>query len=109
MGRADFYEPGGYSVICDRTGFKMKRSQCRKEWNGLLVRRESFEERHPQDTLRSFEDHQAVPDPRSESTNVFIETGGERITFNANRRVDSSGNTRVVAGLAQNTVNASDL
>jgi hypothetical protein len=109
MGRADFWNPGDYNVICDRTGFKMKRSQCLKEWTGLIVRRESFEERHPQDFLRSFEDHQAVPDPRSEATNAFIETRGERITFNANRRVDSSGNTRVVAGLIKNTVNASDL
>ncbi len=109
MGRADFWKPGDYNVIDDRTGFKMKRSQCRKEWNGLLVRRESFEERHPQDYLRSFEDHQAVPDPRSEGADVFIETRAERITFNGNRRVDSSGNTRVVAGVVVNTVNASDL
>ena len=74
MGRADFWAPGDYNVICDRTGAKMKRSQCRKEWNGLLVRRESFEERHPQDTLRSREDHQAVPDPRSEAAVSFIGT-----------------------------------
>lgn len=109
MGRADFWAPGDYNVICDRTGFKLKRSQCRREWNGLLVRRESFEERHPQDFLRSREEDQTVPDPRSESAAVFIETGAERITFNGNRRVDSSGNTRIVAGLIQNTVNASDL
>tara|TARA_R110002167_G_scaffold27695_1_gene94134 strand:- start:968 stop:1186 length:219 start_codon:yes stop_codon:yes gene_type:complete len=26
-----------YRVICDRTGKKLNRSQCVKEWNGLLV------------------------------------------------------------------------
>lgn len=26
-----------YRVICDRTGKKLYRSQCVKEWNGLLV------------------------------------------------------------------------
>lgn len=74
MGRADFWAPGDFNVQCDRTGRKMKRSQCLKEWNGLLVRRESFEERHPQDYLRSFEDDQAVPDPRSEAGDSFIGT-----------------------------------
>lgn len=72
MGRADFWKAGDHNVICDRTGFKMKRSQCRKEWNGQLVRRESFEERQPQDYLRSFEDHQAVADPRSEAADTFV-------------------------------------
>lgn len=72
MGRADFLKLGDWNQICDRTGFKVKASGTRKEWNGLIVRRESFEERQPQDYLRSFEDHQAVPDPRSEATDTFL-------------------------------------
>ena len=72
MGKADFFLPGAYNQICDRTGQKLKRSQCIKEWNGLIVRRESFEKRQPQDTLRSFEDHQAVADPRSEAADTFL-------------------------------------
>lgn len=56
-----YYKPGDHNIICDRTGFKLKRSQCRTEWNGLLVRKESWEPRHPQDLIRSIPDNQAVP------------------------------------------------
>lgn len=73
MGRADFLKLGDYNVIDDRSGMKMKRSQCRKEWNGLIVAKESYEPRHPQDFLRGFEDDQSVPDPRSEATDSFID------------------------------------
>jgi hypothetical protein len=61
MGRADFWEPGSWNVICDRTGRKYKRSQCETQWDGLIVRKESWEARQPQDLLRAFPDHQAVP------------------------------------------------
>ena len=61
MGRADFWKPGDWNVICDRTGRKYKRSQCREEWNGLIVRKESWEPRHEQDLIRSIPDNQAVP------------------------------------------------
>jgi hypothetical protein len=67
-----YYEPGDHNVICDRTGHKIKRSQARKEWNGLLVRKESWEPRHPQDKIRGRPDRQSVPDPRPWSTQRFL-------------------------------------
>lgn len=67
-----YYRAGSHNVICDRTGLKVKRSDCVREWNGLLVRRQSFEERHPQDFVRSFEDDQSVLDPRSEGEDTFL-------------------------------------
>lgn len=67
-----YYIPGGHNIICERTGYKIKASHSLKEWNNLVVRRESFEERHPQDTIRSFADNQSVLDPRPESTDAFI-------------------------------------
>lgn len=69
-----YYRMGDYNVICDRTGFKVKASQTRKEWNGLRVLNRVWEPRHPQDFLTSKADHQAVPDPRSESADVFVGT-----------------------------------
>ena len=69
------YIPGDYNVICDRTGYKVKASKTRKEWNGLRVRRESWEPRHPQDKIRGVPDHQAVPDPRPWQTDRFLDTG----------------------------------
>ena len=67
-----WWKPGGYNVICDRTGFKLKNSQVRREWTGQTVRRQSWEERHPQDLIRSVQDHQAVDDPNPEGANDFV-------------------------------------
>lgn len=58
---ANYYQPGGWNVICDRTGFKIKHSDSRREWNNAVVRRESFEERNEQDFLRGIRDDPAVP------------------------------------------------
>lgn len=57
------YVPGDYNVQCDRTGRKYKASECRHEWTGNLVRKQSWEPRQPQDLLRSIKDDQSVPDP----------------------------------------------
>lgn len=69
-----YYQPGAHNLICDRTGFKIKSTDARKEWTGAVVRSGSFETRHPQDFLRSKVDRQAVPDPRSEATDTFVAT-----------------------------------
>ena len=74
MGKADFYEPGGWNVVCERTGHKRKASMCRKEWNNLIVQKSSWEPRHPQDFIRSKPDRQQVPDPRTESEDYFLST-----------------------------------
>lgn len=69
-----YYRPGDYNVICDRTGYKVKASQTRREWNGLRVRNGSWEPRHPQDNIRAFRDDQSVPDPRPEEDDNFLST-----------------------------------
>jgi hypothetical protein len=69
---ANYYLPGAHNVICDRTGFKIKSTQARKEWTGRVVRVESWEPRHPQDFLRSFQDDQSVPDPRPRPADRFL-------------------------------------
>ena len=61
-----------YKVICDRTGFTVMRSQCAKEWNGSLVRKESWERRHPADYIQPLRDKLAVLDPRPEGTDKFL-------------------------------------
>lgn len=68
------YISGDPWVICDRTGFKVRMSETRREWNGSRVRWQSFEERHPQDFVRGVVDRQAVPDARPEAEDVFLAT-----------------------------------
>lgn len=69
-----YFKPGAYSVLCDRTGFKVKNTQAQKEWTGSTVRLQSWERRHPQDLIRSVEDHQDVPDPNPEPEDSFLGT-----------------------------------
>jgi len=47
-----FYRKGDNNLIDDRTGFSIKASDSRKEWNGLVVHKDQWEERHPQDFVR---------------------------------------------------------
>lgn len=65
-GRADYYRHGDFNRICDRSGFKVKASRTQKEWNGLIVRREDWEPRHPQDYVRGVRDQQSVREARPE-------------------------------------------
>ena len=83
------YQPGNHWVICDRCGFAYRNSEVRKTWDGLVVCKEDWEPRHPQDLLRGREDRVAPqghvrPDPASGS--------GGSVPF------DSSGNIPTVTG-----------
>ena len=72
MGKADFLKLGSYNQICDRTGFKVKDTWSRKEWTGNTIRTQSWEERHPQDLIRSVQDRQHVDDPNPEAEDKFL-------------------------------------
>lgn len=66
------YIPGDFWRICDRTGFKVRASTTRKEWNGLIVRDKSWEPRHSQDFVQGVQDNQSVPDPRPEPAGIRV-------------------------------------
>ncbi|MEJ0093823.1 MAG: hypothetical protein WDN46_10370 [Methylocella sp.] len=55
---------GDWYRICDRSGFKIRAGRTRKQWNDIIVREESFENRQPQDFVRGRADPQIVPEPR---------------------------------------------
>ena len=57
--------------ICDRTGFRVPVGTLRREWNGAMVRPESWEPRHPQEFVRS-RTEKAEGSPRPEQTDEFI-------------------------------------
>ncbi len=64
------YVPGDFYRICDRTGFKVRANQTRQQWDQLIVRKESWEPRQPQDFVRGVADEQIVPMPRPRQPNV---------------------------------------
>lgn len=57
------YVPGDHYLICDRTGWKIRASEAKQEWTGAIVRKQSWEARHPQDFVRAKKDNPAV-DPK---------------------------------------------
>lgn len=74
QGKKDYFKDGDFNAICDLTGMKCKASELVKRWDGMMVRRQSVEERHPQDFIRSVPERIAVPFSRPVA-DVFITPG----------------------------------
>lgn len=66
------YRHGDNNVICDVSGRKVKASETRKRWDGLVVCREDWEPRHPQDFVRGRRDRQVPSTIRSEQEDRFL-------------------------------------
>lgn len=72
MGTKLFYKPGSFYRICDRTGFAERAEHTKKQWNNIIVRTRSFEERQPQDFVRGRRDDQTVPEPRPRQVPTYL-------------------------------------
>lgn len=60
------FASGKYAYgISDRSGFRYKKTDMRKEWNGFLVGKDEWEPKHPQlEPNRKVTDAEAIKDPR---------------------------------------------
>ena len=59
--------------ISDRSGFRYRLSEMRKEWTGLLVGKDEFEIKHPQlDSRVKAADAQAIKDARPDRTEPVV-------------------------------------
>jgi len=57
-------------AISDRSGFRYRYKDMRKEWNGLIVGKDEFEPKQPQlGPFRKVSDAQALKDARPQSEN----------------------------------------
>ena len=61
-----------YRVICDRSGFKVWRSQCRKEWDGKLVLKRFWWRRNPLDYPPPDIIREPLEDARPEGVDKFV-------------------------------------
>ena len=60
--------------ISDRSGFRYRKAEMRKEWNGLLVGPDEYEPKHPQLTPpRNIADPEAIRNARTDRTEPAIE------------------------------------
>ena len=86
-------------AISDRSGFRYRYKDMRKEWNGLLVGKDEFESKQPQlGPFRTVSDPQALQDARPQTpdrTSAFqvITTNG--IIYLGNGNWSTSGTTEM--------------
>ena len=64
--------PGTWRAICDRCGFEFPSNMLVKDWQGLMVCKEDYETRHPQDFVRGVPDNPTPPWTRPEPTDAFV-------------------------------------
>lgn len=69
---ADDYRAGDWYVICQLSGFKVRASETRRRWDGLIVHKRFWEPRHPQENVRGVVDKQTVPFSVPEPADVFL-------------------------------------
>lgn len=72
----NYYVSGGWNVICDSCGKKIKASEAKQRWDGLIVCPNDFEMRQPQDFVKARADKITVPFTRPRPTDEFILTQG---------------------------------
>lgn len=72
MSRGWTFVSGDWNCICDRCGQKLKASELKQEWTGLIVCTPCWEPRHPQDFIRTRTDKISVPFSRH-PTDKFID------------------------------------
>lgn len=56
-----YYIPGEFNVTCDVCSKKIKASDAKQRWDGLIVCPSDFEHRHEQDYVRARTDKITVP------------------------------------------------
>lgn len=68
------FRPGDYLVICDKSGRQCYRSECVKQWDGAIVKKEYAQRRHPLDLQRPPPVERAVQETRRPN-DVFLDYG----------------------------------
>lgn len=69
--RGVHYKLGSFYRADDRSGFVRRAEQTKMEWQHLIVGRDLWEIRQPQDFVKGVRDDQSVPDARSKLPTPF--------------------------------------
>lgn len=69
------YNEGDHLVICAISGQKRLRSECVKQWNGLIVAKEYADARHPLDRQFAPRPERSVVDARPPGDDMFLGPG----------------------------------
>lgn len=98
MGR---FASGKYAYgISDRSGFRYRIREMRKEWNGAFVGYDEYEEKHPQlEILRIKTDPEAIRDARPDRTEPSVEN---LLTIDPFTTAEASSGSTVITVLEKN-------
>ena len=75
--RGGYRTSGGNWLICDYSGFKIKKADARKTWDGYWVHKDFWEARHPQDMVKGRKEKIKADVVRPEATPYEILTDTE--------------------------------
>ena len=76
MSRGWKWKSGDWYVSCDVCSKQIYASDSLRRWDGMIVCKEDFETRHPQELIKHRTDNQSVPFTRPEATEIFNEYYG---------------------------------
>ncbi|HUY05004.1 MAG TPA: hypothetical protein VMV33_17130 [Rhodocyclaceae bacterium] len=69
------YRGGDHYQLDDNSGFKVRASATRMQWNSIVTKPAHFNPRQPQDLVTGVRDEQGVAVPRSRQRNQFMVVG----------------------------------
>lgn len=71
MARRNTWRSGKWKAVCDECGREYYNTELRMRWDKLMVCRDDYEVRHPQDFLRGVRES-PIPWSRPEPADVFV-------------------------------------
>src|SRR5262245_54398562 len=74
---SDKYRPGDWYLICEATGFKIRRSDAVQQWDGAWVHKDFVDVEHPLERPRQASKARPLYPTRPEPTNVFVDVPDE--------------------------------
>jgi hypothetical protein len=67
-----YVAPGDWNLICDVCGKKIKASESRHRWDGLIVCTEDWEPRHESEFFNISKRNESVPFTRPEAIDTYV-------------------------------------
>ena len=68
----NYYKSGEWNLICDVCSIKYKAGKAKHRWDGFIVCPNCYEQRHPQDFVRTKQDKISVPFSRPIPQEIFV-------------------------------------
>jgi hypothetical protein len=73
MSRGWEWKSGEWWISCDVCDKQIYASEAKHRWDGMIVCKEDFETRHPQELIKHRVDRQSVPFTRPGAADIFVD------------------------------------